>query len=384
MNERIDKLRNSIDRRGIGCCIIHKAVNIYYFSCVFPREPAFLIVPQKKEPTLVVAPSDFRYAEESSTVEVVKGRMDIAGTARDVLKGLGCPPRNFLGVGKSVGIEEEFIGVGILNALGVEKYMDVSPVIAGLRSIKDRGEIKNIKKSVEISEKAMEMVFLEIKEGKTEKEISGLFDYEAKRLGAGDTKARVLSGKNSIKPFLHLTGDAIGKGPLLIDYGTTCEKYWTDIARTFHLGKPDREFVDIYGAVTEALDEGIKHARAGEEIGILDERVREILKGHGYEKYIVYASGHGCGLEHEEPPIITREKIGRVEDASLPLAGGEMQALYELSGKEEETLKENMVITIEPGVYTEDYGVRVEEMILIGKRAKVLSRFPKSLEEIII
>lgn len=37
-----------------------------------------------------------------------------------------------------------------------------------------------------------------------------------------------------------------------------------------------------------------------------------------------------------------------------------------------------------PGVYTENYGVRVEEMILIGKRAKVLSRFPKSLEEIII
>lgn len=46
-----------------------------------------------------------------------------------------------------MGVEEEFIGVGILKALGVEKYIDISPVIAGLRSIKDRVCIQRITES---------------------------------------------------------------------------------------------------------------------------------------------------------------------------------------------------------------------------------------------
>ncbi|MFQ6105962.1 MAG: M24 family metallopeptidase [Candidatus Hydrothermarchaeaceae archaeon] len=291
----------------------------------------------------------------------------------------------FLGMGKkSIGIEGDFLGVGFLEALGVEKYANISPTIARLRSIKDKEEIKNIERSVKISEKAMEEVFHEIEEGKSEKEISGFFDYAAKHGGAGETKARVMVGKNTSKPFQWLSGEVIKEGPLMIDYGTTWKKYWTDITRTFYLGKPARDFEEVYGAVVDAQKEGIKLAKAEEEIASVDVAVRGVLKEYGYEKYIVYASGHGCGLEHEEPPVITAEKGISEPYAHVPFAGDEMEELYKLAGAEKEVFKENMVMTLEPGLYLEKFGVRIEDMILIRKRAKVLSSFPKSLERVMI
>jgi Xaa-Pro aminopeptidase len=45
---------------------------------------------------------------------------------------------------------------------------------------------------------------------------------------------------------------------------------------------------------------------------------------------------------------------------------------------------ENTVIALEPGIYLRDFGVRIEDMVLIKKRPRLLSRFPDALEEIII
>ena len=35
-----------------------------------------------------------------------------------------------------------------------------------------------------------------------------------------------------------------------------------------------------------------------------------------------------------------------------------------------------MVITVEPGIY-KDYGIRIEDMVLVGKKAKLLTKLEK-------
>ncbi|MBQ8004049.1 MAG: M24 family metallopeptidase, partial [Oscillospiraceae bacterium] len=72
----------------------------------------------------------------------------------------------------------------------------------------------------------------------------------------------------------------------------------------------------------------------------------------GMEKYVMHSLGHGVGLAIHEAPTVSR--------------------------RSDTVLRENMVITIEPGLYIENLGgVRIEDTVLIGRTgAEVLTRAP--------
>lgn len=73
----------------------------------------------------------------------------------------------------------------------------------------------------------------------------------------------------------------------------------------------------------------------------LDIIARGVIEKAGYGEYFVHSLGHGVGLDIHEYPYINR--------------------------KSEEILLENMVFTIEPGIYIPGYyGVRIEDMVVMG------------------
>jgi Xaa-Pro aminopeptidase len=72
-----------------------------------------------------------------------------------------------------------------------------------------------------------------------------------------------------------------------------------------------------------------------------------VLREYALEEFFLHSSGHGVGIEVHEAPKIAEDTEGKFETG--------------------------MVVTIEPGVYR-DFGVRVEDMILIGKSPKILSK----------
>jgi Xaa-Pro aminopeptidase len=78
--------------------------------------------------------------------------------------------------------------------------------------------------------------------------------------------------------------------------------------------------------------------------------VRKVLREYGLEKFLLHSTGHGVGLEIHEPPNIGKRANGKFE--------------------------KGMVVTIEPGVYR-DFGVRIEDMVLVGKRPRVLTKSKK-------
>ena len=67
------------------------------------------------------------------------------------------------------------------------------------------------------------------------------------------------------------------------------------------------------------------------------------------------STGHGIGLDVHEPPW--------------------------LKMKSDEKLKENMAVTVEPGIYMENkFGVRIEDSIIVNNgKPRVLNRFTKDL-----
>jgi len=82
----------------------------------------------------------------------------------------------------------------------------------------------------------------------------------------------------------------------------------------------------------------------------VDEAVKSVLAEYGYKEDFIHSSGHGVGLEVHESPA--------------------------LSGKVEGTFEKGMVVSVEPGVYG-DFGIRIEDMVLVGKRPKLLTSFKR-------
>jgi Xaa-Pro aminopeptidase len=79
----------------------------------------------------------------------------------------------------------------------------------------------------------------------------------------------------------------------------------------------------------------------------IDKIARDIISKAGYEKYFVHSTGHGVGLDIHEYPII--------------------------SSRSKTIIKENMVFTVEPGIYLpDDFGVRIEDTIVMQNGKAVI------------
>ena len=98
--------------------------------------------------------------------------------------------------------------------------------------------------------------------------------------------------------------------------------------------------------------------RAGITAKELDAVCRVYIKEHGYTKEFNHGTGHGVGLEiHEEPVANT---------------------------KSDTVFTENMIITVEPGIYiTGTIGLRIEDSVIVKSDGyEVLTHSPKELIEI--
>jgi Xaa-Pro aminopeptidase len=142
---------------------------------------------------------------------------------------------------------------------------------------------------------------------------------------------------------------------LLIDMGCMYKGYNSDLTRTIFIGETDKKFTDIYNIVLEAQSKSIEAVRPGLGTSELDNAARSIISDYGYAEEFGHGLGHGLGIEvHEMPAVKKSDNI---------------------------TLKKNMVITIEPGIYISGFGgVRIEDMVLVtADGCEVLTKCTKEL-----
>ncbi len=151
----------------------------------------------------------------------------------------------------------------------------------------------------------------------------------------------VAAGAGAAIPHYRSGRKPVGTGLLLLDYGCTVEGYHSDMSRTVWLsGRPDEEMERVYRAVAESQQAGLDAVAPGVACGDVDEAVRVVLRGYGYEEQFLHSTGHGVGLEIHEPPWVRRGN--------------------------DDLLAPGDVITVEPGVYLPGIGgVRIEDMVLV-------------------
>ncbi|MBQ6218603.1 MAG: aminopeptidase P family protein [Methanosphaera sp.] len=327
-NELITKLNED----NIDSMFVYKPENIKYISDFYPSSFAYLIITD--EPVLYVNSIDKEDASNVSQVEV-----------RDVKK--------------LSQIKEELTGkIAVEESLefSMAKYLSdnlndlsVSGVIEDLRKTKTDEEITRIKNSIAIAENAIG----EIDFTSTEKYAAATLEFDMTINGsikpAFDTI--VASGKRSSMPH-SLTSMNRVETPIVVDWGAKYDHYCSDITRTFIDSERQEE---IWNIVLEAQTAAIKTISPGVEISEVDKAARDVITEYGYGEYFIHSTGHGFGLDIHENPNVSKNSKG--------------------------VLEENMVITAEPGIYIPgEFGVRIEDDILVKKNPKQLTTLDKKLD----
>jgi Xaa-Pro dipeptidase len=94
-----------------------------------------------------------------------------------------------------------------------------------------------------------------------------------------------MSGPNSAQAyaaFQQTRSRTIQEGDfVLLHCNSCCGGFWTDITRTFSIGRPDAQKAAITGAVLEASRKAISAVGPGIRASAVDEAAREILTARG-------------------------------------------------------------------------------------------------------
>ena len=112
------------------------------------------------------------------------------------------------------------------------------------------------------------------------------------------------------------------------------------MTRTIFAGYVPVQIQKIYDLVLKNQLQTLKEYKDGVSMRLVSKMVENDFKLNGYD--LIHSLGHGVGLDIHEMPTI--------------------------SGKNDNTLKANMVVTNEPGIYIPgNFGVRIEDTVLITK-----------------
>jgi len=241
-------------------------------------------------------------------------------------------------------------------------FIDVSDGFSRARLVKDEIEIINIRKACEIADMVMGEIPNFLYEGIYEFELAAEIDYLMQKNGADNSAFNTISsfGKNSAEPHYAHGNVKLKKGDfVLCDFGARYKNYNSDITRTFVYGNASEKQRAIHRVVLEAQKIGFNQIKPGVKAFNVHNAVKKFIDDTEFKDRFIHSLGHSIGLSVHD--------IG---------AGFSVDCKVEL--------EENMVFTVEPGVYISGLGgVRIEDDILIKKDGiEILSKASRELIEI--
>jgi Xaa-Pro aminopeptidase len=350
LSERLERFRSIMLEEELDTFLVSVPENRYYLSgfeaedLLLTESSGCLLITQSAQYLL----TDPRY-EEAARKEAPDFKLAIYSTGLKQLL-----PELFSALkSERLGVEEHFLTVKrfreVEEALSIVRpsaaLIPCEDLVERLRIRKDDAEIEKIQRSIRLTEKALQTVWDALAPGKTEKEMAWLIEKTI-REGGGQAVSFppiVATGQNAALPHGVPTDRRIGSGEMVIlDLGSKLEGYCSDMTRTWVSGVPDPKLVEIYKTVRQAQLAAQDKIRAGIDSVAVDSAARDLIRDAGYGDNFGHGLGHGVGLAvHEKPGL-------RKVEPTL--------------------LDENMVVTVEPGIYLPGFaGVRLENMVRVTK-----------------
>ena len=347
MNRKMQWLRNQLLSLDLQGMIVSNPINIKYLTNI-EAEGTLLVT--RKENLFI---TDGRYIEDVHNTLTLFDEIvvyDARGLTKDDYE-------NFFMFCENVGFEENYVTYAkykeYIRKYKINSLVETENMLEKQRMVKDEEEIESLRRACKVTDDCFEHIVNYIRPGMTEKQIAREIDYYYYKHSEGlSFDTIVASGENSSKPHAVPTDRRIqNKDIITIDTGCKINGYCSDMTRTIFVGEVPDAVKPVYDLVLKNQEQVLQDMKDNANTKQISKMVDNDFRLHNYD--LIHALGHGVGLEIHEGPV--------------------------LSINSENTLRENMVVTDEPGIYIAgQFGVRIEDTVLITKGGcEPLTKSPK-------
>jgi len=365
--DRMKKLQDSISKINLDAFLVTSQDSIYYLTGVtyIPLERPFFIIAYPDRQVELLAPAlDQEHLKEAPNIGIVHRYWDYPSP-----KGEGWPERllELVSGVKKLGVEPSLpqeIAVH-LSKLNPTIYS----LIETLRLVKSPDEVNMLRQAAHFAKKGMEAIIHTSYDGVSEIEIFSLgrsIQMEVIKTTEFDplntsVLTAVWPARLGLQPHgIPRLNDRLEEGPHIALSFMRVNGYGAECERTFFVKTPTAEMKEMFGTMLEARKRAIEMIKPGVTCESIDQAANGFLKDQGLGDSLLHRTGHGFGLGNHEGPWVA--------DGSP------------------DVLEENMLISIEPGIYVPNMGAfRHSDTYLVTKDGcENLTPFPTDLEKLII
>lgn len=358
---------------GLDALLVTEDHNYSYFSghrlpysrppASSPSRPTAFVLPRAGEPVVIVQLFHRADAARTSPARDVRAYTEFSNgcptLVRDALREMGVRKGR---VGAELGYEQR-LGMPynefqwLLKESPGVVFEDAADLLWRLRMVKSDAEVACVREACHITSRAYARLFALFKKGMTERDASALLSIAMMEEGADhpgllDFTSGAGRYNRTSDPA---TRRAVRRGEMLwIDAGAVFNAYWADFSRAGVVGGPTAEQVRMQQVVNDLTMRGVEMVRPGVPVAEIARACDEGMEKLGLPTNVAGRIGHGIGLHIQEPPHV---------------------ATYDPT-----VLEPGMVITVEPGIITDDGAFHIEQNVLVTRDGhELLSIAPREL-----
>jgi Xaa-Pro aminopeptidase len=354
--DRLARVRALLKKRECTHILVTDSVDVEYLSG-FRSSNAYLLIASRT----AILFTDFRYQSQAAAFAAGNRRWRFIRIAESDFSFVA----EHAPAGSVIGVQSNTLSMDAFDTLKRKcrkrKFVKLGAALSRIPMVKNEREIQAMRRAAAIGDRALAAFLWQIRPGITEAAAARKLEQLCSQFGSErpSFETIVLFGARAALPHGQPSQVRLKAGDwVLCDFGCTFKGLCSDMTRTFVVGTASDEQRAIYDIVFRAQKRARSACRAKMRAAELDAAARSVIQDSGYGEAFGHATGHGLGLRiHEAPRIGSRD---------------------------ETVLRENMVVTIEPGIYLEgSHGIRLEDMVVVGRSGStLLTRSPRKLLEI--
>jgi len=367
LTNRVRTMKHNLKNENLDAYIITSQDSLFYFTGLSykPEERAFfLIISENRKPVFLSPKLEEKHLSKITIECEIIAYWEVTSSKGenwyDILKDIIKPY-------KRVGVEES-IPYSILNRIEGNEIVCLN-LVDEMRKVKTPYEIGMIRSTSSFADIEMKNIFKNAYIGASVLEMFSLSSSVQKQLirqknfdpvETSLTSAVWPSPISSMPHCIPGLKDRLTRGSNVAMVYFKVNGYAAECERTFFLDRPSDQETKYFNDMMEARNIALSLVKPGIKCLDIDIAVREYLIKHGYENNLLHRTGHGIGLSNHEMPFIS---LGY-----------------------DEVLKENMVISIEPGIYIDDFaGYRHSDTVLVTEKGyELLTKFPTDITSMTI
>jgi Xaa-Pro aminopeptidase len=372
--QRVDRILRRMRASGLDALLCRLPHNVLMLAGYAPvTGDSFALFPLEGEPALVVPESEQEMARRgwvndvrTFATDTLRRMSTVEEMVEPILAQLA-RERDLLG--RMVGYEHQFGAVpasypqfavtspGTLQlfqeAFGDADWRPADRELEDLEATLTEREVDMVRLANLIAAHGIAAAREAIRSGIRECDVAGVVSDAVLRAGHRMEPVRrvtpfphILSGprtETAYRSFSHSSGRRIGRGEqVMVQLEVYLDGFWAEITRTFFVGEPNAEQRGAYEACLEAMERARQVERPGVQAAGVDIAARTVLTKRGYGEAFRHGLGHGVGFQatsHQRPP--------RLHPAST------------------DVLQVGMVHNAGPAVYMKQFGLRINDDVLV-------------------